>query len=149
MTAILTRIFGFRHSNLVDDIIQETFLTALKTWPLKGQPDNPSAWLIQVAKNNAINALNRKSKLTELNKTDLSDTDQISHLFLDHEIKDSQLRMLFACCYLELPEKTKILLMLKTLCGFSNAEIASALLMSPEAVKKAVYRTKTEIQAKY
>lgn len=149
MTAILTRIFGFRHSNLVDDIIQETFLSALKTWPLKGQPDNPSAWLMQVAKNKANNTIKRKSKLAELDIKDLQDTDQISHLFLDHEIRDSQLRLLFACCYPELPEKTQILFMLKTLCGFSNTEIASALIMSPEAVKKSVYRAKKDIQANY
>ncbi|MDX1641589.1 MAG: sigma-70 family RNA polymerase sigma factor, partial [Balneolaceae bacterium] len=149
MTAILTRIFGFRHSNLVEDIIQETFLSALKTWPLKGQPDNPSAWLMQVAKNKAINTLKRKSRLEELDTNHLEEFHQINQLFLDHEIKDSLLRMLFACCYPELPERTQILLILKTLCGFSNAEIASALLMSAGAVKKAVYRAKKEIQNKY
>lgn len=149
MTAILTRIFGLRHSTLVDDIVQDTFLSALKTWPLKGQPDNPSAWLMQVAKNKAINTIKRGNRLDKLSPGILKESGQIDHLFLDHEIKDSQLRMLFACCYPDLPEKTQILLMLKTLCGFSKEEIASAMLMSPEAVKKAVYRAKTDIQAKY
>lgn len=149
MTAILTRIFGFRHSDLVEDIVQETFLSALKTWPLKGQPENPSAWLMQVAKNKTLNALKRKSRSTELDDYHLEKSHQIDQLFLDHEIKDSQLRMLFACCYPELPQKSQILLILKTLCGFSNAEAASALLMSPGAVKKAVYRAKMEVQKKY
>jgi RNA polymerase sigma-70 factor (ECF subfamily) len=149
MTAILTRIFGFQHSNLVDDIVQETFLSALKTWPMKGQPDNPSAWLMQVAKNKAINAIKKKNRIGELNPNAIPEVDQIERLFLDHEIKDSQLRMLFACCYPDLSERNQIMLMLKTLCGFSNIEIASALLISPAAVKKALYRSKSEIQSKY
>ncbi len=149
MTAILTRIFGFHNSELIDDILQETFLSALKTWPLKGQPDNPSAWLMQVAKNKAINAIKKKNMLTEWNTEIMEEVDQIDRLFLDHEIKDSQLRMLFACCWPELPEKSKIMLMLKTLCGFNNAEIASALLMTPLAVKKAIYRAKKEVQGLY
>lgn len=149
MTAILTRIFGFQHSNLVEDIIQETFLSALKTWPMKGQPDNPSAWLMQVAKNKAINAIKRNNRMGELSPDTIQESDQIDRLFLDHEIKDSQLRMLFACCYPDLSQKNQIMLMLKTLCGFSNSEIASALLMSADGVKKALYRSKTEIQSKY
>ena len=149
MTAILIRIFGFQHSNLVEDIVQETFFSALKIWPIKGRPDNPSAWLMQVAKNKAINALKRKTRMRELEKQQIPEVDQIERLFLDHEIKDCQLRMLFVCCYPDLSEKNQIMLMLKTLCGFSNAEIASALLMSPEAVKKALYRSKSEVQSKY
>lgn len=149
MTAILTRIFGFRNSNLIEDIVQETFLTALKTWPLKGQPENPSAWLMQVAKNKALNTIKRSNRLTEFDGDGLEQSHQIDPFFLEHEIRDSQLRMLFACCYPELPQKSQILLILKTLCGFSNAEIGSALLMTPDAVKKAVYRAKKEIQAKY
>ncbi|NBC03308.1 MAG: sigma-70 family RNA polymerase sigma factor [Bacteroidetes bacterium] len=149
MTAILTRIFGFQHSKLVEDIVQDTFLSALKTWPLKGQPDNPSAWLMQVAKNKAINTIKKNNRLGSLDVDSISQVDQIARLFLDHEIKDSQLRMLFACCYPDLSQKNQIILMLKTLCGFSNAEISSALLMTPEAVKKALYRSKSEIHSKY
>lgn len=149
MTAILTRIFGFGHSRLIEDIVQETFLAALKTWPLKGKPDNPSAWLMQVAKNKAINAVKQKNRLQKWSPEVVQEYEQIDRLFLDHEIKDSQLRMLFACCYPELPQKIQIMLMLKTMSGFSNAEIASALLMKPGAVKKAIYRAKKEIQALY
>jgi len=149
MTAILTRIFGLQHSILIEDIIQETFLSALKTWPLKGYPDNPSGWLMQVAKNKALNALKRDRRLTRWDPEMEKEFDEIDRHFLDHEIKDSQLRMLFACCYPELQQKSQIMLILKTLCGFSNTEIAHALLMSSGAVKKAVYRAKNRIQERY
>lgn len=130
-------------------MVQETFLAALKTWPIKGRPDNPTAWLMQVAKNKAINVLNQKRNSGELFENTIGGTEQIERLFLDHEIKDSQLRMLFGCCYPELSQKNQIILMLKTLCGFRNAEIASALLMTPEAVKKALYRSKSILQNNY
>lgn len=149
MTAILTRIFGFEHSRLVEDIVQETFLTALKSWPLKGQPENPSAWLMQVAKNKTINAVKRKNRRTEWNPRVIQEVEKIDRLFLDREIKDSQLRMIFACCYPELSQKSQIILVLNTLCGFNNAEIASALLMTTDAVKKSIYRAKKDVQKMY
>ena len=41
---------------LAEDIVQETFLRAVKTWPAKGVPDNPIAWLRTVARNAWISA---------------------------------------------------------------------------------------------
>ena len=55
MSSVLIRIFGFQPLELIEDIIQETFLTALKQWGMKGVPDNPEAWLMLVAKNKIIN----------------------------------------------------------------------------------------------
>lgn len=149
MTAILTRIFRFEQAELVEDIVQETFLIALKTWPVNGIPDHPSAWLMQVAKNRTINAIKRQKRLTTWSPDSVQDHTKINRLFLDHEIKDSQLRMLFACCYPELTKEQQIMLMLKTLSGFSNAEIAHALLKSDTAVKKALYRSKKTVQSFY
>ena len=48
MFSILIRLFGFENSTLIEDIIQETFLSAMKTWSAKGVPENPEAWLMQV-----------------------------------------------------------------------------------------------------
>lgn len=149
MTAVLTRIFGFKNSNLIEDIVQETFLSAMKTWPLKGSPDNPSAWLMQVAKNKTLNALRERKKMSVWNPNNQQEADHIGRLFLDHEIQDSQMRMLFACCYPQLAQRVQIMVTLKTLSGFSNEEIASALLMSSTAVKKAIYRAKKEMQVYY
>ncbi len=148
MSAILIRIFGFNNSDLVEDIIQETFLSAMKVWAMKGEPENPEAWLMLVAKNKIINELNRKKRQSE--KREMihyqEAEEKIEELFLDHEIKDSQLRVLFGCCHPELIQKTQIMLTLKVLSGFGDREIASALLMTPEAVKKAIYRARKQLQ---
>ncbi len=148
MSAILTRIFGFQHTELVEDIIQETFLTAMKTWAVKGKPEDPEAWLMLVAKNKLINELKRAKRHAEKNEQLHFEKveDKLDELFLDNEIKDSQLRVLFACCHPALKTKSRIMLTLKVLSGFSDAEIGSALLMKSGAVKKGIFRAKKAIQ---
>lgn len=151
MSAILTRIFGFQNSDLIQDIIQETFLSAIKTWGMKGEPENPEAWLMLVAKNKIINELNRKKRQAEKKEKIHYEQaeEEIDDLFLDHEIKDSQLRVLFACCHPNLKPRSQIMLTLKVLSGFGDREIANALLMKPSAVKKGIYRAREELKTRY
>lgn len=148
MFSILIRLFGFDNSSLIEDIIQETFLAAMKTWSIKGVPEQPEAWLMQVSKNKLINELKKRSNRTRLNEQFVGEKleEKVDELFLDKEIKDSQLRALFACCNPFLSKKEQIMLTLKILSGFNNAEIANALLSSSEAVKKAIYRAKKSLQ---
>ena len=51
VVSILTRIFGVEQLNRAEDVVQETLVRALQTWPYYGIPRNPSAWITQVAKN--------------------------------------------------------------------------------------------------
>jgi len=148
MFSILIRLFGFDNSNLIEDIIQETFLAAMKTWSIKGVPEQPEAWLMQVSKNKLINELKKRNNRTRLNEQFAGEKleEKVDELFLDKEIKDSQLRALFACCNPFLNKKEQIMLTLKILSGFNDSEIANALLSSSEAVKKAIYRAKKSLQ---
>src|SRR5262249_49490846 len=61
-------------------------------------------------------------------------------LFLDSEIEDSLLRMIFACCHPRLARENQLALTLKALCGFGNSEIARALLVGEATVKKRLQR---------
>ncbi len=148
MFSILIRLFGFDNSSLIEDIIQETFLAAMKTWSIKGVPEQPEAWLMQVSKNKLINELKKRNNRTRLNEQFAGEKleEKVDELFLDKEIKDSQLRALFACCNPFLNKKEQIMLTLKILSGFNDSEIANALLSSSEAVKKAIYRAKKSLQ---
>ena len=146
MASVLLKIFGFEHANLIDDIVQDTFLTALLHWKTKGVPEYAEAWLIQVAKNKTINEIKRKRKLvSEVFVDKCEDDSAIDTIFLEHEIQDSQLRAFLACCSPDLSHKAQIMLILKTLSGFSDREIAKALFMEPESVKKAVYRARKSL----
>ncbi|CAN5390762.1 RNA polymerase sigma factor [soil metagenome] len=151
MVAVLSKVFGTENMELAEDVVQETFLAAVQNWGLKGLPDNPSAWLMQVAKNKAIDTL-RKNKFSS--QIDFNDPErkllrseytlaiQMEKLWQEDEIKDDQLRMMFACSHPDLSTEYQISLVLKTLCGFSTAEIAKAFLTSEDTISKRIYRAK-------
>jgi len=148
MTAVLIRLYGIDKLDCITDAIQDTFETAIQKWRYTGIPDNPAAWLMKVARNKTINILKRDSKTTAVAASDLNETTAPELPFSDYEISDSQLCLLLACCRLDLAPQKKIIITLQVLCGFGIGEIANALLMSREAVKKALYRAKTELKNK-
>ena len=65
--------------------------------------------------------------------------------FLDAEIEDSRLRMMFACCHPHLARENQLALTLKALCGFGNSEIARGLLVAEETVKKRLQRATRDL----
>jgi RNA polymerase sigma factor (sigma-70 family) len=153
MVAILTRLFGLHNLELAEDVMQDTLHQALKDWSLGTIPDNPSGWLMLVAKRKAINAIRRDGMLRSfatdidaLLKSEWTAAYTMDQVFLEDEIKDSQLRMIFTCCHPALPMEGQVALTLKTLCGFSIPEIAAALLTSESTVNKRLYRAKEKIR---
>jgi len=149
MTAVLAGIFGLENLQTIEDVVQDTFIAAHQSWRYGRLPENPPAWLMQTAKNKAINLLRREKKMRFPEETpEESAPPGFEHLFLEHEIRDSSLRLLFALCHPDFPERSRLLLTLKYFCGFGNEEIGNALLMQPEAVKKALLRLRAEIRDK-
>src|SRR5262245_64163520 len=65
MIATLTRIFGPRHIDLAEEVVQEALVKALQQWPYRGVPENPLAWIVQVARNRALDLLRREASLRE------------------------------------------------------------------------------------
>jgi len=59
MVAYLSRIFGMGRLELAEDVVQDTLCKALEAWSLHGLPENPSAWLMRVARNRAIDLVRR------------------------------------------------------------------------------------------
>lgn len=153
MVAILTRVFGIHNLELAEDVMQDTLHQALKDWSLGTVPDNPAGWLMIVAKRKAINAIRRErlhrsfaSDMDALLKSEWTTAYTMDQVFLEDEIKDSQLRMIFTCCHPALPMESQLALTLKTLCGFSIPEIAAALLTSESTINKRLYRAKEKIR---
>src|SRR6478672_6979993 len=60
MIAVLTRIFGMHNLEMIEDVVQESFLRAMHTWAFKQLPENPAGWLMQVARNRAIDIIRRQ-----------------------------------------------------------------------------------------
>lgn len=151
MVAILTRILGTQNLEIAEDAVQETLLQAMETWSATGLPDNPAAWMYRVARNKAIDVLRRQRHSVAF---DFSDGDRIllnseytlaatlDTLWSESSVEDDMLGMMFACCHPGLGEESTMALILKTLCGFSTAEIAQAFLTSEDTVSKRLYRAK-------
>lgn len=153
MVASLTRIFGIGQMSVAEDIVQDTIMLALKEWSYRQLPPNPTAWLYVVAKNKAVDYLRRekhKQKLTSdlayLLESEYTLSNTVNNIFTENEIKDNQLRMMFALCHPSISIEAQITLILKTLCGFGNDEIARALLTNTETINKRLYRAKEKLR---
>lgn len=147
MVSVLTRIFGFSNLEIIQDAVQDAFLKANLKWQ-EQLPEHPEAWLTQVAKNRVLDIFKKlqteRKHLPELKNG--VDTIAISELFLEDEIEDAQLRMIFAACHPQLDQKDRIAFALKTISGFSSKEIASALLTKEGTIRKRVFRARNNIQ---
>lgn len=149
LVSILTGIFGSENVSLAEDVMQETLISALHHWAVSGIPQNPQGWLIQVAKRKALNEIKRNNRLHKYVKDKGDEIGKVIILdstFLENEIEDSQLRMVFLCCHPELSIESQIAITLKILCGFGSKEIARALLISESAILKKIYRAKQTIR---
>jgi RNA polymerase sigma-70 factor (ECF subfamily) len=146
MVSFLTKIFGTENLQMAEDVVQDTLLQAYHTWPVKGIPDNPPAWLFRVAKNKAIDRLRHHRYLLSTDHDELPEADSLSNQddtpVKQELLQDDMLRMMFACCHPKIPAENQITLILKTLCGFSTLEIAKAFLIPEDTVSKRLYRTK-------
>lgn len=147
MAAVLSRRFGLEHLDIILDCIQDTFEAALSRWRYGNVPDNPAAWLMTVSRNKLINALKRHARISLEETLTTQETSSQPDFDIDEQhILDSQLRLLLACCQPLISQKNQIILTLHILCGFGVPEIANALRMQPEAVKKSLTRSKALLQ---
>ena len=149
MIAVLTRVFGVHNLALAEDVVQDAFCRALEVWKLRGAPDNPSAWLMAIAKRRAIDVLRRERtartfapELGRLLDSEWTLVPVVDELFCPPEVDDGLLRMMFSCCHPRLPEDTQVALVLNILCGFGAGEIANAFLTGRAATEKRIARGK-------
>jgi RNA polymerase sigma-70 factor (ECF subfamily) len=147
MVSVLTRIFGLSNLDIIEDAVQDTFIKASISWR-KELPEHPEAWLTKAAKNRVLDIFRTlKSQKNNLpNITQGTYAIAINELFLDSEIEDAQLRMIFTACHPKLDPRDRISFALKTVSGFSTKEIASALLTKEETIKKRLMRARKAIK---
>ena len=153
MIATLVRVFGPRHIDLAEEVVQDALLKALQLWAYRGVPDNPSAWLIQVAKNRALDLLRREASLQEK-------AEEIIRAFNAQErsvnrpgesepsaaILDDALAMVFMACHPLLAREARVALTLKTVSGFGTGEIARAFLAKEPTIAQRLVRAKRLIR---
>ncbi len=153
LVSVLTGIFGIDRLQMAEDVVQEALVRALQTWPFYGVPEKPAAWLMQTSRNLALDLIRREKLFREKQDAIITtiegrladDSDGAAPMFED-EIKDDNLRLMFACCHPLIPQEAQTALALKTLCGFSPAEIGKAFLTSEAAIAKRLTRARQRIQ---
>jgi len=153
LVSILTGIFGIERLQLAEDVVQEALVRALQTWPYYGVPDNPAGWIMQTAKHLALDVLRREKRFADKQpemagylEQWTADNGTGESPRLTEEIKDNQLRLMFACCHNDIPQEAQTALALRTLCGLNVAEIATAFLSTEAAIAKRLTRARARIQ---
>jgi RNA polymerase sigma-70 factor (ECF subfamily) len=152
IVAALTGIFGLRNLELAEDALQEALLKALRQWSYGNLPPNPAAWLMEVAKNRALDVVRRDARFREKQDAIVAAIDEHPALsglpgtMMSDEIRDDQLRLIFACCHPALPSEARIALTLKTLCGFGVGEIGRAFLATTDTIAKRLTRARDRLR---
>jgi RNA polymerase sigma-70 factor, ECF subfamily len=146
LTASLLRAFGPAQLPLVEDVVQEALLRALRVWPFRGVPENPAAWLHVTARRLALDRLRREARLERA----ATQADELAAAPAppppDGALDDDQLALVFLGCHPELPREQRLALTLKVACGFGTAEIARAFLAQPATIAQRLVRAQRTIR---
>lgn len=150
LVAVLSREVGVRHVELVEDAAQTALMNGLTSWLANGLPEDPAAWLFRVARNHLIGTLRTDTgrlRILEAAAGELADAAvHPPSTRPEDEVDEELLRMLFVCCDEAIPRDSRLVLALKTLCGFSTAEIALRLFISEANVLKRLGRAREHLR---
>ncbi len=140
----------FRDLDTAEDALQEACVQAIRVWSADGPPRDPVAWLVLVGRNAGIDELRRRARNEPLPAEDMmSDTDDADPALIDRlersRYRDDVLRLLFVCCHSALPLPQQLALALRVVSGLSLAELASAFLVSEDAMEQRITRAKRRI----
>ena len=144
--AVATLIRVTHDFDLAEEAWQEACEQALRTWPQRGVPHDPTAWLFTAARNRAIDRLRRERVGREKTAAAM----QIAELEAMgddmHEIPDDRLRLLFTCCHPSLALDARVALTLRTVAGLTTREIARAFLVPEPTLGQRLTRAKRKIR---
>ncbi|HEY3874297.1 MAG TPA: sigma-70 family RNA polymerase sigma factor [Candidatus Kapabacteria bacterium] len=155
LSSTLARSYGLRNLSDIEDIVQDALEAAMVSWSYRGVPEYATAWLFRVANNKATDLLRRRSfekkhfVVLDAEHKAISYQLDVEKILLPGEIEDSMLRMMFACAHPGISVASQIALMLKTLCGFSVREIASAFLTKDYTIDKRLTRARKYFREHY
>jgi len=146
--ATLIRLVG--DFDLAEDVLQEAFAVALERWPNENPPSNPRAWLVNVARNKAIDRVRRqiafRGKQGELVHEMLHNAAASGEGSDAMPLDDDMLRLIFTCCHPAFAAEVQVALTLRTICGLTAAQVGRAFLVSEEAMAQRLVRAKQKIR---
>jgi len=123
-------------------------MQALSSWPFRGAPERPEAWLATVARNRALDLLRSEARGTAiaLELVPLAPAAAESEGRFDRELNDDELALLFAVCHPALSPEMRVTFALKTVCGLTVLQIASGLLSEPTTIAQRLVRARKQLE---
>lgn len=138
-----------RDVSAAEDALADAFAAALADWPVHGCPENPESWLMTVARRKGIDGVRRR-RSGEAAAVQLQTMAEMQAECVDtgdeESFPDRRLALLFACAHPAIDVNIRAPLMLQTVLGLDAKVIASAFLVSPEAMCKRLGRAKQKIR---
>ena len=128
-----------------EDALAEAFAAALASWPDRGVPDNPEAWLLTVARRKMVDAV-RDRQYDEGAAEHLALLAELAESEESDAIPDERLALMFACAHPAIEAGVRAPLMMQTILGFDAAAIASAFLIAPATMGQRLVRAKSRIR---
>jgi RNA polymerase sigma factor (sigma-70 family) len=138
----------FREFPAAEDAVQEALIAAAAQWPQEGIPDNPRAWLIQVAYRRMTDHVRSESARRRRETTAALEADQVipSPDTESQPDEDDTLTLIFMCCHPSLTQSSAIALTLRAVGGLTTAEIANAFLVPEATMAQRISRAKQSIK---
>jgi RNA polymerase sigma-70 factor (ECF subfamily) len=132
-----------------EDCLADAFAQALSTWPSRGVPDNPEAWLLTVARNRRHDI--RRSAAYQLTDSldDVVRASSSSATMAELDpgtIPDRRLALLFVCAHPAIDRAVRTPLMLQTVLGFDADDIGRAFLVPAATMAQRLVRAKRRIR---
>ncbi|HEY6124635.1 MAG TPA: RNA polymerase sigma factor [Steroidobacteraceae bacterium] len=146
--AVAALLRYFRDLDTAEEAFQEACLRALQTWPQKGFPVSPTAWLVTVGRNAALDTKRRNRSIEPLADVDsIADpgSESTPEGLDESHYRDDILRLLFVCGHPTLPATQQIALALRIVSGLTVEQIAAAFLVTPAAMEQRITRAKRTI----
>jgi RNA polymerase sigma-70 factor, ECF subfamily len=129
-----------------EECAAEAYVAALQTWPQRGVPDNPGAWLTRAAQRKALDRRRREQTLAR--KLPLLEVEQLGNDRPEEpsRVYDERLRLVFLCAHPALALDARVALTLRLVCGLSTAQIAQAFLVPEPTMAARLTRAKKKIR---
>jgi RNA polymerase sigma-70 factor (ECF subfamily) len=149
LVAALARRLGAGRIAVAEDAVQHALLQALSSWPFKGAPAKPEAWLAVVARNRALDLLRHEQRglLLAEELMPLAPSTGEGEGRFDRELNDDELALLFTVCHPVLSPDLRVTFALKTVCGLTVTQIASGLLAEPATIAQRLVRARRQLEA--
>ena len=144
--ATLIRLLG--GFDRAEEALHDAWLAALDSWPQKGVPANPRAWLVSAGRFKAIDRIRREARFNAASEQ-LAQQIELAAEPEDDDapaIVDDQLRLIFTCCHPALAPDAQVALTLRDVCGLTTEAIAAAYLAKPVAIAQRIVRAKGKIR---